>query len=458
VLRHVAASKLPIAGLDAVVLNGWVLLFAALLAVSSAVLFGIVPALTAAGASLTDGLKEGGRTGTGARGGRARQAFVVIEVALALVLLVGAGLLARSFWTLMRVDAGFDASRTITMKVTLPSANYRERPRVIAFFDQLFARIDALPGVRSSGGISFLPLNGLGAATAFTIEGRPAPAAGDEPVSEVKVVTHDYFQTMGIALLRGRLFDSRDTAPNTRRIVVSASLARKYFADADPIGQHIVLSWNDKGPDEIIGVVADVRSTSLETEPRPASYLPPARFAYPFTTVTVKTAADATALVPALVRAVHDLDANVPVADIRTMDDVISISTAQRRLTMLLIVGFATLALALAAIGIYGVLGYSVTQRTQEIGIRMALGAERRAVMRMVVGQAMSLVAVGLAAGTGGAWVLMKVIQKLLFGVEPSDPLTFATVAGILALVGAAAALAPALRATRIDPAVALRT
>jgi putative ABC transport system permease protein len=456
-LRNVIASKLPVPRLEDVALNGWVLLFALMLTCASALLFGIVPALSASGVSLSEGLKEGGRPGTGAHGGRARQAFVVIEVALALVLLVGAGLLARSFWTLMRIDAGFDATRTVTMKVTLPNANYPERPKMIAFFDRLFERIDAIPGVRSSGGVSFLPLNGLGAATSFSIEGRPAAPAGDEPVAEVKVVTHDYFTAMGIPLLRGRFFDGRDTAPNTRRIIVSASLVKKYFGDTDPIGRRIVLSWNDTGPDEIVGVVGDVRSTSLEIEPRPASYLPPARFAYPFLTVTVRAAADGTALVPSLVRAVHDLDPDVPVADIRTMSEVIADSTAQRRVTMLLIVAFAAVALILAAVGIYGVISYSVTLRTQEIGIRMALGAERTAVMRMVLGQAMTLAAIGVAAGAAAAWTLTRLMQKLLFGVEPSDPLTFTAVALLLTAVAASAAAVPALRATRVDPATALR-
>jgi putative ABC transport system permease protein len=326
-----------------------------------------------------------------------------------------------------------------------------------AFFDRLFERIDAIPGVKSAGGVSFLPLNGLGSATSFSIEGRPKPPAGEEPVSEVKVVTHDYFKAMGIPLLRGRFFDGRDTAPNTRRVIVSASLVRKHLGDVDPIGQHIVLSWNDQGPDEIVGVVGDVRSVGLEDEPRAASYLPPARFAYPFMTVTVKAAADGTALVPSLVRAVRDLDPDVPVADIRTMSEVISESTAQRRVTMLLIVAFAALALALAAVGIYGVISYSVTQRTREIGIRMALGAERTAVLRMVLGQAMTLTVAGIAAGAAGAWAVTRLMQKLLFGVEPSDPLTFVVVAAVLAAVAACAAAVPALRATRVDPAIALR-
>lgn len=457
ILRTAVASSIGVQRLDSVGLSGWVLLFAMAIAGASALLFGVVPAMTAAGAPLTDALKEGGRTGTGARSGRARQAFVVAEVALALILLVGAGLLARSFWTLVRVDAGFDPARTVTMKVTLPSAAYRERPKIIAFFDRLFERIDALPGVRSSGGVSFIPLVGLGAATSFSIEGAPDPGAGNAPVADVRVVTHNYFAAMGIPLVKGRLFDGRDSVPGTRRLLISASLAKKYFGDADPIGRRIVLSWYDEGPDEIVGVVGDIRAASLETEPRPTTYLPPARFAYPYTSVIVKTSGDGMALVPSLVRAVRDLDANVPVADIRPMTDVISISTAQRRVTMMLLVAFATLALLLAAVGVYGVISYSVTQRTREIGIRMALGAARLTVLRMIVAAAMTLVGAGVLAGMAGAWLLSRLIQNLLFGVEPSDPLTFAAVAAVLGVVAACAALLPAARATRVDPAVALR-
>ena len=452
VLRTTVATSVGVQRLDTVGLSGWVLIFAVAIACASALLFGVVPALTASGGSLTEALKEGGRTGTGARGGRARQAFVVAEIALALVLLVGAGLLARSFWTLMRVDAGFDPSRTVTMKVTLPSGAFRETPKMIAFFDRLFERIDALPGVRSSGGVSYLPLAGLGAATSFAVEGAPAPAAGNEPVADVRVVTHDYFAAMGIPLLKGRLFDGRDTAPGTRRLIVSASLAKKYLGDGDPIGRRIVLSWNDEGRDEIVGVVGDVRSTSLETEPRPTAYLPPSRFAYPFTSVVVQASGDGMALVSALVRAVRDLDPNVPVSDIRPMTDVVSISTASGVTMLLLVVSPRSRCRRRNRR-----VSYSVTQRTQEIGIRMALGAARGAVVRIVVGQAMALAAMGVAVGGAGAWVLSRLMTTLLFGVEPSDPLTFAVVAAVLAAIAVCAAAVPALRATRVDPAIALR-
>jgi putative ABC transport system permease protein len=456
-LRTVVATNLPVQRLEFVGMNGWVLLFACAAALGSGLLFGIMPAFTAAGISLTDALREGGRTGTSNRGRRVRQGLVIVEMALALVLLVGAGLLARSFLSLMRVNPGFDPSQTITMRVTLPSASYPNESQIIPFFDRLFERIDSLPGVQAAGGISFLPLNGLGAATGFSIEGREKPRAGEEPVSEVKVVTHDFFKAMGIPLLRGRLFDGRDTAPNTRRVIVSESLVKKYFADRDPIGQRIVLGWYNEGPDEIIGVVGDVRSVSLETEPRGATYLPPARFAYPYMSVAVKTSDGGKSIVPAIVNAVHELDSNVPVSQIRPMSEVIAVSTSERRLTMGLLVAFSTIALVLAAVGIYGVISYSVTQRTQEIGIRMALGAQRRDVLRMIVGNALLLAVVGIALGAAAAFVLTRLMTKLLYGVEPQDPVTFSVVAVLLVGVAAVASYVPGRRATRVDPVVALR-
>jgi len=456
-LRTVVATNLPIQRLEFVGINGWVLLFACAAALGSGLLFGVIPAFTAAGISLTDALREGGRTGTASRGRLVRQGLVIVEMALALVLLVGAGLLARSFLSLMRVNPGFDPSTTITMKVTLPSASYQNDNQIIGFFDRLFERIDAMPGVQSTGGISFLPLNGLGAATSFSIEGQEKPRAGEEPVSEVKVVTHDFFRAMGIPLLRGRLFDGRDTAPNIRRVIVSDTLVKKYFGERDPIGQRIVLSWNNQGPDEIIGVVGDVRSVSLETEPRGASYLPPARFAYPFMSVAVRTSTGGLSIVSSVVNAVHELDPNVPVSQIRPMSEVIAVSTTERRLTMALLVAFSVVALVLASVGIYGVISYSVTQRTQEIGIRMALGAQRRDVLQMVVGNAMILAVIGIGLGAAAAFVLTRLMTKLLFNVEPQDAMTFTSVAVLLVAVAALASYVPGRRATRVDPVVALR-
>jgi putative ABC transport system permease protein len=456
-LRTVVAANLPVQRLEFVGVNGWVLLFACAATLGSGLLFGIIPAFTAAGISLTDALREGGRSGTASRGRRVRQSLVIMEMALALVLLVGAGLLVRSFLSLMHINPGFDPSKTITMKVTLPFASYQGDGQIIEFFDRLFTRIDALPGVQAAGGVSFLPLNGLGAATSFTIEGQEKPRAGEEPVAEVKVVTHDYFRAMGIPLLRGRLFDGRDTAPNTRRLIISETLATKYFSNRDPIGQRIVLGWNNEGPDEIVGVVGDVRSVSLETEPRGASYLPPTRFAYPWMSIAIKTSAGGLSIAPSVVNAVHQLDSSVPVSEIRAMSDVIAVSTTERRLTMLLLMIFSVVALVLASVGISGVISYSVTQRTQEIGIRMALGAQRRDLLRMVVGNAMLLALFGIALGAAGAFVLTRLMTRLLFSVAPRDPVTFTGVAVLLMLVAALASYIPGRRATRVDPVIALR-
>ena len=456
-LRSTVAERLPIARLEQVGIDGPVLLFTAAVALLSAVIFGIAPALASAGPKLTDTLKDGGRSGSAARGARVRSAFVIVEIALALILLVGAGLLLRSFIALLQVDPGFDPSRTMTVKVSIPQSKYDNAAKQQAFFNQLFERLDALPGVIAAGGTSFLPLNGLGAATGFEIVGQPKPAAGQEPVTDVRVVTHNYFKAMGVPLLRGRDFDSRDAGTGVRRVIVNQALATKHFPNQDPIGKSIIVSWNDAGPDEIVGVVGDVRQQDLETEARATIYWPPSRFTYPFMTVAIRTAGDPRSIVAGAVGALQQLDPNVAAADVRTMEDVIDTSVAQRRLTMLMLAIFASLALVLAAVGIYGVIGYSVSQRTQEIGIRMALGAQRATIMRMVVGQAMTLAAVGLVAGGIGAWLLTRLMQKLLFGVEPSDPLTFASVAGLLALVAAIAASVPALRATRVDPVIALR-
>jgi putative ABC transport system permease protein len=452
-IRTDLAAHLPVARLEAVTIDGTVLGFVAAAAALCALIFGVLPALSATGVALTGVLKDGGRAATGSRGGRARSVLVVLETALALVLLVGAGLLVRSFVALMRVDAGFDPSRTITMKITVPTSKNREARQ---FFDRLYSQIDALPGVQAAGGVSFLPLNGLGAATDFSIPGRPMAAYGERPVADVRVVTHDYFKAMGIPLLRGRLFDSRDvTSPH--HVIISASLARTFFPNEDPIGKSIAIDWTDRDPDEIVGIVGDVHQLTLDDEIRATTYWPPSRFAYPWNTVVIRTAADPVRIVPEVAALVRQYDATIALADVRTMDDVTSISAAEHRLTMLLLSAFAGLALLLAAVGIYGVISYSVSERTHEIGIRMALGAARPVVLRMVLRQALTLAGLGVAAGAVGAWLLTRFMTALLFGIRPSDPLTFLAVSALLTLVAAGAAWVPGTRATRVDPVIALR-
>ncbi|HET7221179.1 MAG TPA: ABC transporter permease [Vicinamibacterales bacterium] len=460
-LRNVAAERLPIQRLEMVAIDGRVLAFTAAAAILSGILFGIVPAMTGAGANLNESLREGGRTGSGARGNRARAAFVVIEVALALVLLVGAGLLVRSFMRLLDVDPGFDPSHTLTMRVSLPRARYGGDGQQAQFFDRFFRDIDALPGVKAAGAVSWLPMTGLGSATSMEIIGQPKPAAGQEPVTDVRVMTHHYLEAMGVPLLKGRLFNEADAADATGRIVINETMAKKHWPGEDPLGKRVRINWGTPSrEDEVIGVVGDVKHYGLDTPAagvRPMIYWPYARNPYGTMTVAIRTAGDPSSLVTSVAGVLRRLDPELALAGVRTMDEVVSSSMAERRLTMLLLTIFAGAALVLAAVGIYGVIAYSVTQRTQEIGIRMALGAQRGDVLRLVVRQALVMVAAGIAAGAAGAFLLTRLMEGLLFDVTPTDPATFGLVSAALAGVAVLASGLPGLRATRVDPVIALR-
>jgi putative ABC transport system permease protein len=455
VLRATAAERLPIPRLELAAIDTTVLTFTVVASLLSGLMFGAIPALTSAGRSMNDSLKEGGRTGSGARGGRTRNTLVVIEVALALVLLVGAGLLLRSFRHLLEVNPGFDPARTVTMRLTLPSAQYGAEGRRAQFFQRFFEQVDGLPGVQASGGISFLPLTGLGAATSYTVVGEPTPPTGQEPVTDVRVITHDYFKAMNIPLLRGRLFNEQDPADWKGRVVINETFARRHWPNEDPIGKRIQINW-DSIQDEVIGVVGDVKHVGLDAQIRSMTYWPYQRNPYGALTIAVRTASEASIVGP-IVALVRQLDPDLVAAGIRTMDDVVADSVAQRRLTMMLLSVFAGAALLLAAVGIYGVMAYSVTQRTQEIGIRMALGAQQRDVLRMVVKQAALVVSVGIATGAAGAFAVTRLMTGLLFEVRPGDPATFIAVSLMLALVAIVASYIPGRRATKVDPVIALR-
>jgi putative ABC transport system permease protein len=456
-LRASVAERLPVQGLEMVGIDGAVLAFTAGSILLSAVLFGLAPALTAAGGALTPSLKEGGRSGTASRGNRIRRAFVVVEVALALVLLAGAGLLVRSFVKLLDVDAGFDPSRIVTMTVSLPGSTYGDAARRTLFYQRLFERLEVLPGVEAVGGTSVLPLVGLGSATSYEVIGRTNPPAGEEHVADVRVVSNEYFQAMRIPLLKGRLFDAADKGDITNRVIINETMARRHWPDRDPIGQKVRVAWYDPREDEIVGVVGDVRHQGLDAQPRAMTYWPHPRFPSNGMTIVMRTAGDAAAAVRGAIAIVRNQDPNLAVANIRTMDDVVASSVASRRLTVQVIGLFAVVALVLAALGIYGVIAYMVTERTHEIGIRMALGAERGTVLRMIVGDAMSLAAAGMIVGMVGAVSLTRLMTDLLFEVTPGDPLTLGAVTIALTLVALAASYVPGRRATRVDPAVALR-
>jgi putative ABC transport system permease protein len=456
-LDAATASGVSLPRVDEIALDARVALFTTGLSILTAMLFGLLPALTASSLDLHGALKEGGRSGEGSRGGQLRSMFVVAQVALALVLLAGAGLLIRSFARLLDVDPGFRPERTITAKISVPSTRYDTDDKVIRFFDDLVTRIEALPGVRAAGGVSFLPLTGLAAATRFEIVGRPEPPLGESPVCDVRVATGDYFTAMGIPLMTGRAFDERDSREGTRVVIISQAMARQHWPNESPIGKRIVVSWNDPGPDEIVGVVGDIRHAGLETTPRPMIYWPPGRFAYPWTTLVVRAAADPAALAPAIIRAVRVMDSELPVADIRALDEVVSRSVAERRLVMGILAGFALVALVLAAVGIYGVMAYAVAQRTREIGVRMALGARPGDILRLVLGRAVTLTAAGVGLGVAAAAALTRFMTRLLFDTEPTDPLVFGLITVALAAVALAASAIPGCGATRVDPLIALR-
>jgi putative ABC transport system permease protein len=458
VLRAVVAQKLPVQRLEAVGLNEWVLFFTVTISIGTGLLFGLVPAIAVSGPALNDALKDGGRSGSAARGNKARASFVIAEVALALVLLAGAGLLIRSFVNLLNTSPGFNPERTLTMDLSLPGSRYGDETKRIDFYHRLIDRIAALPGVEAAGAVSSLPLAGLGAATSYEVVGQPLPPKGEEPVCDVRVATNGYFKALGIPLLKGRWFDEDDPVDIKSRVIINEAMAQRHWPNEDPIGKRIKVSWNDTREDEIIGIVGDVRQAALDTTARATNYWPYRRFTYPTMTLTVKTAGEPTPLVNSIVTIVRNQDPLLAVADIRTMEQVIGDSVAQRRLTMLMLAIFAGAALVLAAVGIYGVIAYSVTQRTQEIGIRMALGARQADVLWMVVAHAMLLTAMGIALGAAGGVLLTRLMRELLFEVRPADPVTFGAVAAVLAIVAFAASYFPGRRAARVDPLIALRT
>jgi putative ABC transport system permease protein len=457
-LRGAQSSLIP--RLGEVGVDGPVLAFTVVLSALTGVLFGLAPALRVGRGELHGALREGARGASGGMGVRQlRGALVLAEVALALVLLVGAGLLIKSFDRLQRVDPGFNPDHVLTASIVLPRARYGEVVRQRAFATQLLDALRSTPGVQSAALASDVPMSGGASYLSFSIAGQPDPAPGVVQDAEVFVASPDYFRALGVPLRQGRLISEQDDAGAPNVVVINRAMAQRYWAGRDPLGARITVgdpadstSWRT-----VVGVIGDVRHNGLSADPYPQMYAPMAQMPQRAMMVVARTTGDPTGLAGALRRSVTSLDANLPVSDVMTMQERVGQSVAQPRVNVALLGLFAGVALILAAVGIYGVVSYSVVQRTRELGIRMALGARPGDVLRLVIRQAMAPALAGVAFGLVGAWGGTRLMASLLFGVSASDPVVFAAVALFLAGVALLASYIPARRATRVDPLVALQ-
>ncbi len=459
----VAVSPLDIPRLNEVGLDARVFAFTAVVSVLTGLFFGLVPAAQALKVDLNETLKEGGRGSTegGART-RVRALLVVSEMALSLVLLVGAGLMIRSFLNLRAVNPGFDPHNVMTTRISLTRAKYPDAEQQRVYFHEVLERVKALPGVESAAFVNPLPLSGNSSSVTFTIAGGPTVQPGHEPESNYRRVTPDYFRVMRIPVSKGRAFTEHDTESAPFVVIINESFAKKFFPGEEPLGRSLIIGADAQNPNppprEIVGVVGDVHHEGLDAEAGPEYYIPFDQSPQRYMSMVVRSKTEGASGVAANVRnAIKELDREQFAPELKPMEELLSGSIAVRRFNMLLLGIFACVALLLAAVGIYGVMAYSVAQRTHEIGIRMALGAQGRDILRMVVGQGMALTFVGVVIGLAASFALTRFISGLLFGVKATDPLTFASVALILMGVALLANLIPARRATRVDPMVALR-
>jgi putative ABC transport system permease protein len=435
---------------------GWT----ALVSLLTGIIFGLAPALQGSRLNLNEALKEGGRSATESKGKRRwRNLLVISQLTMATMLLVGASLLLKSFWRLQMVNPGVDTERVLTMDIALRGERYDEAQQVRAFYGQLLERVKALPGVRAVAVSNSLPPDERDFSSDFTIEGRPVDVNKGAPVADMILVSNDYFRALSLPVRRGRYFSDTDTKDAPRVVIINEAMKRQFFASEDPLGKRINLG-SEKEPlwAEIVGVVGDVKYAGLEAEIQPAIYQPVAQNASWGMFLIVKTeTADPSSLVASVRKEISSLDSELPVAKISTLDERLAAAVTQPRFRTTLIAIFAAIALILASVGIYGVISYSVTQRTHEIGIRMALGAGARDVLRLVIGQGMTLALIGIGIGLAAALALTRVLASLLYGVSATDPLTFVGVSLLLVMVALLACFIPARRATKVDPMIALR-
>jgi putative ABC transport system permease protein len=439
-------------------LDASILTFSFALSLLTGLLFGLAPALQSSRLDLNEVLKEGGRNASASAGHRLRSAMVVTEIALALVLLVGAGLMMKSLLRLLQTNVGFKTDNLLTMTVVLPAGKFTEANQIINVHQQLQERVQSLPGVSSAGTVDILPLNG-GNTTRFFIDGDPVPPPGKEIEANIRVVSDTYFKTLGVPMIGGRMFDERDAPDKPGVVIIGKTIADRLFAGRDPVGRKIRYSSYAGNGDLIVGVVGDVKITGLDQAVKPVLYYPFRQSAAPFASLVVRTDSDPTTLATSVRNEIRNLEPDTAILNVNTMERMIAQTPASfmRRFPALLISIFAIVALLLASIGIYGVVSYSVSQQTHYIGVRMALGASPSDILRMVLKQGLVLALVGVAIGVAAAFGLMRLLRSLLFEVSASDAATFALVTGVLFVVALLACYIPARRATKVDPLVALR-
>ncbi len=436
-------------------LDPTLLLFTLGLSLLTGLIFSVIPAIQAARASVNDALKQGGRSGTDTRGRNTRDALVVVEVAAALVLLTGAGLMIQTMMKLRAIDLGFRSDHLLTMRTAL-GAKAKDVVKSTDYLDRVLAQVNVLPGVESAAFASTLPFQSIGNTRGFIVDGGPLDQ-NYSPDALFRVGSVNYLQTLGVKLVEGRLFTASDRSESAPVLIVNETLARHYWPKATAIGHHV--AFGGGVPRTIVGVVTDVQERGYELAMKPGVYVPITAldFDWGADTLVVRTKGEPGALTPTIRRIIASIDPDQPVSELRTMDEIVDLNVADRQQQMTLLGAFAALALILASIGLYGVLSYAVTQRSREIGLRMALGASASSVIRMIVGRGLALTGIGLAIGLVAAWLATRAMKNLLYGVAATDPLTFGSVAALLALIALIACYAPARRASRVDPIVVLR-
>jgi putative ABC transport system permease protein len=453
-----APQNLPLVA--SVAIDGRTLALTAIIAIITGIVFGILPATQVGKHDLATALRAGARgTRTRPSANRAKRVIVVAEVALAVTLLTGAGLLLHSFAKLLSVDPGFRPEGVISMKVVLPGRTY-DSTATRNFIRALEERARALPSAKSVGVANFIPLDGSSYGFSFTIRGRPPLRPSDEPSTEVRQATSDFFTTMGMPVIRGRGIASSDQPGTTKVLVINQTLAKRFFPNEDPIGQAMSLGWGqDTTGDmrQIVGVVGDVRSAALEDEPEPTVYVPIMQAPYQSLSILVRTNAEPATLAAPLRAIVRELDHEVPVYSVQTMEQRVASSVGPQKFYATLIAVFASVALVLSAVGLYGVIAYAVSQRTHELGVRVALGATGDRISRMVIGEGLALTAVGAIVGIVGSLFAGKLVASLLYDVKALDPATIVSVVAVLGAVAALASWLPARRAARVDPLTAMR-